>query len=258
MSRPSRSTPGLLADVLPSSWVDGPGNRFVVFTQGCTFDCIACHNPSTITRCSSTSSPRTATVSDLLVQIREVEPFLSGVTVSGGEATLQPKFVKALFWAIKHDRRLSRLTTFVDSNGDAPLAVWDRLLPVLDGVMLDLKALDPAVHRVLTGQPNERVLASIRHLAEHGRLYEVRLLLVPDFNDSPEQLAATGAWLADVDPALRVVVIGFRPHGVRPAFRSLHQPTPEELAADAEVLRAAGLTNVVVVVPPGEAITAAG
>lgn len=258
MSRPSRSTPGLLAEVLPSSWVDGPGNRFVVFTQGCTFDCIACHNPSTITRCSATSTQRTATVSDLLVQIREVEPFLSGVTVSGGEATLQPKFVKALFWAIKHDRRLSRLTTFVDSNGDAPVAVWDRLLPVLDGVMVDLKALDPGVHRVLTGQPNDRVLASIRHLALQERLYEVRLLLVPGFNDSPEQLAATGAWLAGLDPAIRVVVIGFRAHGVRPAFRSLHQPTAEELTADAEVLRGAGVPNVHVLVPPGEGLSAPG
>jgi pyruvate formate lyase activating enzyme len=39
------SSPARVADVIPFSWVDGPGNRFVVFTQGCPFDCLACHNP---------------------------------------------------------------------------------------------------------------------------------------------------------------------------------------------------------------------
>ena len=39
---------GLLADVVPFSWVDGPGNRYVLFLQGCNFACTACHNPQTI------------------------------------------------------------------------------------------------------------------------------------------------------------------------------------------------------------------
>lgn len=42
---------GLVADTIEFSNVDGPGNRFVVFLQGCTFDCLACHNPYTINPC---------------------------------------------------------------------------------------------------------------------------------------------------------------------------------------------------------------
>lgn len=42
---------GLVTDVIEFSAVDGPGNRFVVFLQGCNFDCLACHNPYTITPC---------------------------------------------------------------------------------------------------------------------------------------------------------------------------------------------------------------
>jgi pyruvate formate lyase activating enzyme len=247
VSLPSRSTLGLLADVVPFSWVDGPGNRYVVFAQGCTFDCIACHNPSTIVRCSAESAPRRSTVRDLLAEIREVEPFLSGVTVSGGEATVQTRFVKALFWAIKQDPVLRRLTTFLDSNGDAPASVWKRLLPVMDGAMIDLKALDPVIHRRLTGRSNERVLASIRQLADGSRLHEVRLLVVPGFNDDPDQLRRTGEWLAGVDPGVRTVVIGFRAHGVRPAFRWIPEPSPEQLARHREVLVGAGLTDVAVV-----------
>ena len=43
-----RSVTGFVADTISFSNVDGPGNRFVVFLQGCNFDCVACHNPQTI------------------------------------------------------------------------------------------------------------------------------------------------------------------------------------------------------------------
>jgi len=246
VSPPSKSTLGLLADVVSMSWVDGPGNRFVVFTQGCTFDCIACHNPSTIARCAPSSAPRRATVRELLAELKQVAPFLSGVTVSGGECTLQPKLLRALLWWIKADPALSHLTTLVDTNGDAPTTTWDSLRRVMDGAAVDLKALDPAVHRVLTGHGNERVLASLRHLRAIDRLHEVRLLLVPGFNDDAGQLDATGRWLHDLDPDVQVRLIGFRPHGVRPAFRSLPASTADELAAGAEVLAGAGLRSVTV------------
>lgn len=245
MSSPTRSTPGLLADVVPFSSVDGPGNRFVVFTQGCNFDCLACHNPSTIAR--TAHPPRTASVPEVVEEIRAVEPYLSGITTSGGECTLQVDFLVELFGAVKADPQLARLTTFVDSNGNAEPAVWDRLVPVADRFMLDLKALDPVVHRRLTGHGNERVLASIRHLAARGVLHEVRLLVVPGWNDDPAGLAATGRWLAAIDPDLRTVVIGFRRHGVRPGFRDVPEPTPEDLARHRDLLLAAGLRDVVTV-----------
>lgn len=240
-----RSTPGRLADVVPFSWVDGPGNRFVVFVQGCSFDCIACHNPDTIPgRCPSS---RLATVGDLVEEIRAVEPYLAGITVSGGEATAQHRFVHDLFAEVKADPQLSRLTTFVDSNGNAVRPVWDQLLPVMDGAMIDLKALDPEVHLRLTGHTNERVLDAIHYLHERRRLYEVRLLLVPGMNDSSDQLARTGDWLAALDPAVRVVVIGFRRNGVRPAYEGLAEASPELLVASREILEGAGLREVVTV-----------
>jgi pyruvate formate lyase activating enzyme len=279
---------GLVSDTIPFSSVDGPGNRFVVFLQGCDFDCIACHNPYTIHAChhcgecveacesgalsfdgaevhwdeaactggdaciracrfDSTPKALWRTVDELVEQVRGPAPFLSGVTVSGGEATLQAGFVRDFFAALKADARLGRLSCFVDSNGGAPPEVWDDLDPVMDGAMIDLKAFDDDVHRRMTGQPNAAVLRSIEHLAARGKLHEVRLLLLPGINDAPDQLARAAAWLYGVDPGMRVKLIGFRCHGVRPVARDVPEPTAEAMAGYADVVRAAGLTHLVVV-----------
>ncbi len=279
---------GLVNDWIEFSAVDGPGNRFVLFLQGCTFNCVACHNPYTINVCNDCglclescdagalslrdgavvwdaaactgsdactrvcpydASPkaRRLSVAQVLDAVRPAAPFLSGVTVSGGEATAQPEFLAALFASLKADPELARLTCFVDTNGDAPPEVWDLLDPVLDAAMVDLKALDAATHRRLTGEGNERVRASIRLLAQRGKLHEVRLMLAAGANDDPETLAATGAWLASIDPRMRVKVIGYRAHGVRPLASHLLEPTAEQRAHYADALRAHGDFEIAVV-----------
>ncbi len=284
-----KAAQGHLNDVIRFSAVDGPGNRFVVFLQGCNFDCIACHNPYTINECDSCGvcvepcpemalwfdghhrvvvdddvctkcdiciqvCPRNSTplsqmvrLDSLTRQIEEVSPFISGITVSGGEPTMQADFLISLFSAIKCDAKLGRLTTFVDSNGHAGRDVWNRLLPVMDGAMIDLKALDPDTHREMTGVTNELVLDTIRYLAEWDRLYEVRLLMVPGRNDTPEAVAATAQWLHDVDPAMRIKLIGFRQHGVRPQYADIPEADPDHMAELADIIRTTGFDELLVV-----------
>jgi pyruvate-formate lyase-activating enzyme len=230
---------GFVADTITFSNVDGPGNRFVVFLQGCNFDCVACHNPQTIPLVDGTHFH--TEVADLIPRIRTAAPFLSGITVSGGEATLQPDFLLDLFTEVKADADLARLTCFVDSNGSASAATWRRLAPVTDGAMIDLKCLDPAIHRQMTGESNVPVLASIDQLHRLGLLYEVRLLVLRGVNDDPALLRQTGEWLAGIDPGMRVKMIGFRAHGARPHDPPLAEPTPDDLAAAAEHVQVADL-----------------
>ena len=217
-----------VASVIPFSWVDGPGNRFVLFLQGCNFNCLACHNPQTI----PLRTPRAieSTVIELLEQIREAMPFISGITVSGGEATLQSEFVLELFSAIKSSDEFKGLTTFIDSNGSAAPDVWSSLAQVTDGVMLDLKALDDERHIELTGSSNSVVLNSIQQLSSLGILHEVRLLLVPGQNDSDEQLIKTAIWLKSVDPAMRIKINTFKTHGVRSSAREWPEVNESDLA----------------------------
>lgn len=235
-----RPPTGYVADTVSFSNVDGPGNRFVVFMQGCNFDCVACHNPQTIPGHGPVEGfhPRHLAVPELLASIRRSVPFISGITASGGEATQQAAFLHALFEAVHTDTELTHLTRFVDSNGACDLQTWNMLAPVMDGAMIDLKCFDPVIHQRMTKMDNAPVLASIRHLYELGLLYEVRLLLLAGVNDEPGLLRVTADWLASLDPGLRVKLIGFRAHGARPQDPPLVEPSRQALEASAEVLLA--------------------
>jgi YjjW family glycine radical enzyme activase len=217
-------------------------HRVVVDMDECT-RCSIC-----LDVCPKDSTPLSEMIrlDSLTRQIADVAHFLTGITVSGGEPTLQADFVASLFCAIKCDDSLSHLTTFVDSNGHAARQVWDRFLPVMDGAMIDLKALDPETHIELTGQNNTLVLDTIRYLAEWDRLYEVRLLMIPGKNDDPATVERTARWLRHVDPSLRIKLIGFRNDGVRATAAQIPSADPRHIALLADVIRSVGFEDLVV------------
>jgi len=217
-----------VVDVVDASCVDGPGNRYVVFVQGCTFNCLACHNPHTIAR-PVAGADCWRDVAALQADIAAHAPFLSGVTVSGGEPTMHADGVAALFRLLADDPATAGLTRLVDSNGDADPSVWDLLVESMDGAMIDLKALDPRVHEFLTGRSNERVIASIERLAPLGKLAEVRLLIVPGVNDTPVQIARTARFISRLHPAPDVVVQGFRHEGTRHVAGQFRSATKADL-----------------------------
>jgi len=274
--------------ILPFSCVDGPGNRFVIFLQGCNYNCWNCHNPQTIGNCDycdlcrkecpvealslktdeegwqcnldlclncdlclqvcpqdSTPHSFNLTVEEAIKQIRKAEPFLEGITLSGGEATLQAEFVRELFTRIKQDPDLSRLTRFLDSNGSADQATWLSLLPVMDGAMIDLKAFDPARHLELTGQDNQAVLESLVLLNKQKKLHEIRLLIIPEITDSPTMLQETALWIHRLNPELPVKLMGFRRHGVREEYSFLKACPQETLGGFHQLFQDVGLKNVI-------------
>lgn len=80
-----------LAGKVKESIVDGPGIRYVVFTQGCPHKCIGCHNPQT----HDLNSGDFYSIFDIVKEI-ENNPILKGITISGGEPFLQAKQVSNL------------------------------------------------------------------------------------------------------------------------------------------------------------------
>ena len=266
---------GTVSKVLRWSVVDGPGNRLVLFLQGCNYNCPGCHNPHTIGICndcgdcipacppgaltmvggriafdpaictecdaclricpiSANPMVRRLSVADVLALLRQDVAFLNGLTVSGGEATMQLKFVRTLFAAVKAAPDLAHLTCFIDSNGHLGPQGWAKVLDVTDGVMLDIKAFDPARHRHLTGQDNARVLASARLLVDAGKLAELRFLMVPGETDTPDELAALRDFAESLGSGIRLRLNAFQHHGVRGAARdwpAMRQAGVEEAAA---------------------------
>ncbi|WP_297670107.1 anaerobic ribonucleoside-triphosphate reductase activating protein [uncultured Desulfovibrio sp.] len=89
---PDGDTPQLrLSGIVEESIVDGPGLRFVLFTQGCPHHCKGCHNPQT----HSFEGGFLLTAEAALARIRE-NPLLAGVTFSGGEPFEQPQALCAV------------------------------------------------------------------------------------------------------------------------------------------------------------------
>ncbi len=184
-------------------------------------------------------------VDDILEIARKNRAFLSGITVSGGEATLQLKFIIALFEAIKADPDLRHLTCFVDTNGHLGPKGWARLLPVTDGVMLDIKAFDPGLHFRLTAQDNSKVLASAHTVYAAGKLSELRFLAIPGKTDTANEINRLAQFLKSFDAGIRVRLNAFQHHGVR--GQALDWPKMEKAGIEhimAE-LNAAGFNNVI-------------
>ena len=183
-------------------------------------------------------------VEELVAEIRPLAPFLSGITVTGGEPTLQLKGLVALFTAIKSDNELHGQTTLLDTNGTLSRHGWEQLLPVLDGAMVDLKAADRELNRRLTGTGNQRVKESIRSLAEAGRLTEVRLLVVEGVTDTDEELEAWARFTRSVDADTPVRLMAFRHAGTRAEAKQWPETSPEAMDRVRDRLIDLGLTRV--------------
>ncbi len=273
-----------VSKILTYSVVDGPGNRLVIFLQGCNFNCAACHNPHTIGQCnhcgdcipachanalslvdgriafdagacdqcddclaacpiSANPMVRDYSVEEILELAREHRPFLSGVTVSGGEPTLQLRFIVELFAAIKADEQLAGLTCFIDSNGHLGASGWEKLLPVTDGVMLDIKGFDEPAHRMMTGKDNRRSLESARIVHAAGKLYELRFLMIPGRTD--RELDALIEFANSLGDGVRIKLNAFQHHGVKGEALEWDTMPEEGVDAAAARLRAAGFDDVV-------------
>jgi len=118
-----------------------------------------------------------------------------GVTLGGGEALMQPRFLSAVL-AKLHDEL--GYHTCLDTSGFAPWETLQPLLPGLDLILMDIKHMDVVAHRRMTGVDNTMVLDNIRKLAKLSFPVRIRVPLIPGFNDDAINAAALGEFLREV------------------------------------------------------------
>ena len=226
--------------------VDGPGIRFIVFVQGCRYRCQYCHNPETWER----EGGYEATAEEIFRQAWRYRPYwkrTGGITVSGGEPLLQLEFVTELFRLAKE----KGVNTVIDTAGepftyDEPFfSAFETLLPLSDLFLLDLKQIDDAKHRALTGTSNESALALARFLSERGKRMWIRHVLVPGWTTGEEDLGRLSEFIAGLKTVDRVEVLPYHAMA-RHKYEELHlpyrladtpAPTVEEIASAEEILR---------------------
>jgi pyruvate formate lyase activating enzyme len=117
-----------------------------------------------------------------------------GVTLSGGEPVLQASFAFAILARCKAEG----LHTAIETCGNVRWEDEERMLPVTDLIMMDLKHMDPAKHKWATGAPNERILAAARKFAETDKPIIFRIPIIPTVNDTREEVAAVAAFVREL------------------------------------------------------------
>lgn len=208
--------------------VDGPGVRFVIFVQGCPMRCLYCHNPDTWDR----QGGQQRSAESLIREYERNREFYTrgGITVTGGEPLAQPDFLLELFRLAKERDIHTCLDTsgILYRRGDSEYnRKLDAILELTDLVMLDLKHIDPAGHKTLTGQDNAGILDFARYLSEKGIPVWIRHVVVPGITDDPALQTRLGQFMGTLSNIKALDVLPYHVLGVR-KYEELGIPYPLE------------------------------
>lgn len=173
--------------------VDGPGIRFVIFMQGCPLRCQYCHNPDTW----QTDTNKLMTVDEIMQKYDGVKEFVQsgGITVTGGEPLLQIDFVTELFKIAKSREIHTALDTSGITFNPENTENINNLLKYTNLVLLDIKHIDDAEHKKLTGASNKNILAFAQYLSEKQIPVWIRHVVVKDITLNEKYLKELGRFL---------------------------------------------------------------
>ena len=219
---------GLIFDIQRSSFVDGDGVRTAVFFKGCNLRCKWCHNPEGISNCvqmlyyksrctqckkcrdvcdfsekectlcgkCALACPNDAkeicgkeyTENELLsIILRDRELYErsdGGVTFTGGECMLQIEFLEKILSLCKGEG----INTAVDTAGNVPREHFERILPLVDTFLFDVKCASEDLHKEFTGSSNRLILENLEYLCKAGARVVVRVPVVGGFNAHTEEI----------------------------------------------------------------------
>jgi len=140
-------------------------------------------------------SGKLMTVEEVLEEVKKDALFYQnsggGVTFSGGEPTHQPEFL----WHLLKGSQESGIHTALDTSGFVKPEILKRVLEHTNLVLYDIKHMDPAKHKELTGVDNRLILENAKMIASMGKPMIIRVPLIPGNNDSKENIKALAEFM---------------------------------------------------------------
>lgn len=215
-------------------------DKKVVWDDEICINCDEC-----IKVCPHLSSPKTKLLDAIEVMeiIKKNLGFIRGITVSGGEATIYPKFLRELF---KEAKKYS-LGTLIDGNGKIDFSKESEMLEYCDGVMLDIKAWDREVFKNLTKSTRDiPIIENIKYLLKNDKLFELRLVCERDSVDVKNALKQISLCIPNDFENISLKLIGFRNYGVKLYLKDKPSTTKEEMKKYEEYARKLGFKNIII------------
>lgn len=220
---------------------DGPGIRTTVFFKGCNLRCAWCHNPESISNHPQvifhSGVPETRgkwrTIDEIMSEVLKDKHYYTtsggGLTVSGGEPMQQFEATKELLQKA-HD---AGIHTVLETNGVADFEYYEELLPWIDLFLLDYKMTDNIKCKELTGQTNQKMLASLEKFQEKNTNVILRCPVIPGVNDNKEHFIQI-ANLTKIFPVIwGYEIMPYHSYGVKKAkMTGWNQETYQIPAAD--------------------------
>lgn len=213
---------GFLQSVETMGLVDGPGTRTIFFLQGCPLRCAYCHNPDTLERVGG----QVITPQEILEIAKRYKSYYGeegGVTFSGGEPLLQGAFLYECLRLLKQEG----YNTCVDTSGLGNSRYYSKILPLVDTLILDVKAFDSESFTRLTTINGfslyQKFLANLDENGFRGQIW-VRHVMVPGLTDNEESMQKFIQILKPISTRVdRIEILPYHTSGVK-KYRELGIP----------------------------------
>jgi len=184
--------------------VDGPGIRTVFFMQGCPARCLYCHNPDSW----NLSGGRDTDVDEIVHRAVRGMPYYGskgGVTFSGGEPLMQGEFLAEAIDAL-HEKKIH---CAIDTSGTYLDEFSEIAISKCDLVLLDIKHPDPERFKIVAGRDQSTLHEVIDIINAYDKHVWIRNVVVPDINDTEEDIRALNEFIEKIKHVDKVELLGY-------------------------------------------------
>jgi pyruvate formate lyase activating enzyme len=174
---------------------------------------------------------KVVSVDEVIAKVRKDKYFYltssGGLTISGGEPLYQFEFTRELLKRAHEEN----IDTAIETCGYAPWKRYERILPYLNLILYDIKHMDPAKHKQMTGVSNRLILSNLKKLSQSGVPLVIRLPLIPEFNLDRDNTTKTAEFVSKLANITEVNLMPFHQMGKDKYYRLCRDYSLQNLKA---------------------------